>query len=106
MQYTYKGHADRLEFTKSDFDRHGIDQGAVHFDAKNNFTTDLSEEAANFLKDQGHPLEQVEEAPAVDEGVVNDPASGTKNTDDQVGAAGSPEVPSPATATTKKARTT
>lgn len=53
-EITYTGHSDVVSFVKDDFVRHGIeDQGAVHFDAKNDFTATVSDAAWEFLKGRG-----------------------------------------------------
>lgn len=54
---------DVKSFTEADFTRHGVtNQGAVTFNAKNDFTNDLSPEAFELLKGFGEPFVEVSDA--------------------------------------------
>lgn len=69
-EYTYTGEADDKRFVKADFERHDIDQGAVHFNKGNDFTAEMSDEAAEFLIAQGEPFVLTSEHKAAQEAKV------------------------------------
>src|SRR5215510_7009408 len=55
--YRYVGVADVVQLSEDDFTRHDVtDQGAVVFNAENDWTAELSEAAAELLKGQGFSL--------------------------------------------------
>lgn len=50
MKIKYEGRSHERSFTKADFVRHGIEnQGAVQFDASNNWVAEVSDEAGHWL---------------------------------------------------------
>lgn len=83
-EYTFTGMADEKSFVKADFDRHIEDnqQGAVKFNAKNDFTNDLTEEAAAFLIEQGEPFVLTSEHQAAQQAKIDQANAETKEAPD------------------------
>lgn len=91
VQVTYKpAYARGFErkINKADFSKNNIEQDAVRFNEANNFTTDMSREAFDFLKAHGEPV-SIDEAPAE---ATTDPTDKDPNPNPQDAANATPEA--------------
>lgn len=92
----YKGHADEVRFTKADFERHDIEQGAVVFKSDDRIQ-EVSQEAYDFLNETHNG--------GMDFGDPEEPTAPEDEEESPESTSGAPAgtTPAPATGVTKKA---
>jgi hypothetical protein len=74
MKVTYTGPmVDERSFSTEDFERHGITQEGFAFNAANDFTVEISQEAFVFLRDAGEPVLSDEDLPDEEEPEPSEP---------------------------------